>query len=71
MNKLFIVFQHDQGTKEECGTFTTRAAARHYIEDLKQEQQFYPQWYRHLANPCYLIEERIDRSEPVYQIVEI
>ena len=71
VNKLFIVFEHDQGTKDECDTFTTRAAARHYIEDLKQDQQFNPQWYQHLADPWYSIEERIDRSEPVFQIVEI
>ena len=56
MQKLFIVFEHDQGSKIECETFDSKAAARHYIQDLLQDQEFHPQWYRHLANPSYSIE---------------
>ena len=56
MSTTYVVVQHDQGCREELEEFTTRAAARHWIEDTKEDQRVHPQWYRHLADPYYSIE---------------
>ena len=69
-NYCYVVIEHDQGCSEECDSFTSKAAARHWIEDRLQDQEFHPQWYRHLANPSYTIEKRIDRSEPIFMHYE-
>ena len=67
----YVVLEHDQGRTEECETFDSRAAARHYIEDRLADQEVHPQWYRHLANPSYEISKRVDRSEPIFMHYEV
>ena len=58
LETFYVVYQHDQGRTDEMDSFTTRAAARHWIQDRNWDMSAHPQWYRHLANPSYSIEVR-------------
>ena len=51
----YVVYQHDQGTKEEIDWFPSYREATARINEITQDQLMHPQWYRHLANPSYVI----------------
>ena len=70
MNKqqtFFYVIQHDQGCTDEVDSWSTKSEARARIREIEADIEANPQWYRHLANPCYSIEKRtIPVEEPFY-----
>ena len=70
----YAVMQHDQGCKEEIDWFPSYREANALINEITQDQLLHPQWYRHLANPSYVIEKVtiVEESEDAfYGIVEI
>ena len=67
MEKIFIVEQHDQGRTDEVDSWNTKREALARIREIKADVAEHPQWYRHLADPCWTVREAIDRSyEPCY-----
>ena len=71
MTKVFIVEQHDQGRTDEVDSWNTKREALARIREIEADIAMHPQWYRHLAAPCWSVREAVDRSEEIYQIVEI
>lgn len=51
----YVIYEHDQGTKSEVDWFPSCREATARINEITQDQLRHPQWYRHLANPCYVI----------------
>ena len=56
---IWLVFEEDQGRREELESFETKAEARRWIQALVADQEAHPAFYRHLACPSY----EIERSE--------
>ena len=67
MEKIFIVEQHDQGRTDEVDSWSTKQEALARIREIEADVAMHPDWYRHLADPCWTVREAIDRSyEPCY-----
>ena len=62
MEKIFIVEQHDQGRTDEVDTWPSKREALARIREIEADYAEHPHWYRHLANPCWMVREAIDRS---------
>ena len=58
LETFYVVIEHDQGRSEEVQSFDSRGAAKNWIQVHREDMAHAPQWYRHLANPCYSIEVR-------------
>ena len=68
MTKVFIVEQHDQGRTEEVDSWNTKREALARIREIQVDMGKHPDWYRHLAAPCWSVREAVDESEDVYMI---
>ena len=53
---VYVVYEDDQGSREELECFDTKGEARRWIEGLQADQKAHPAFYRHLANPSYSVE---------------
>ena len=54
---VWVVFEYDQGRREELECFDTKAEARRWIQALVADQKAHPAFYQHLACPSYEIEK--------------
>ena len=55
----YVVYEHDQGQKEEIDWFPSYREANARINEITQDQLLHPQWYRHLADPVYVIRKEV------------
>ena len=55
---FYQVIECDQGQRVDCESFDTRAAASDYIAGIYRDMIENPSFYRHLANPCYIVEKQ-------------
>ena len=55
----FFVIQHDQGTTDEVDSWSSKKEALARITEIKNDMARHPDFYYHLANPCWTIEKRL------------
>ena len=53
----YVVYEHDQGRKEEVDSFPSYQEATGLICEITKDRLMHPQWYRHQANAFYVIEK--------------
>ena len=54
---IWVVFEDDQGRREELESFETKAEAQRWVQALVADQKAHPAFYQHLACPSYEIEK--------------
>ena len=54
---IWVVFEDDQGRREELESFETKAEAQRWIQALVADQKAHPAFYQHLACPSYEIQK--------------
>jgi hypothetical protein len=57
---FYTVIECDQGQRIECESFDTKWQASDYIAGIYRDMIQNPSYYRHLANPCYVVEKQSD-----------
>ena len=57
MEKIFIVELTDQGRTDEVDSWNTKREALARIREIEADVAEHPQWYRHLAAPCWSVRE--------------
>ena len=55
----YVVYECDQGCKEEVDWFPSYREANARINEITQDQLLHPQWYRHLADPVYVVRKEV------------
>lgn len=68
---IYVVYQHDQGRKDEVDSWSTYREANERINEITTDIQHHPQWYQHLADPWWTIEKHEVTEPDFLGIVEI